>query len=205
MFNTASDASGCPRLPPAEVMCYCKHVRGKTLSTEWLHSCEGGRRSLNQAWAAGSKWPGRDVRPHAERKREIKKKKWERAPGENKGQGNKARSVEEEGRKTMKTETEINLRRQRDTDYREHRGERGWLLKNAYISVWRRGGGILPSRKRREDSRWSIITQERLKETLPAPWNQARTEERVKGWKEKKKRKLWRCPEAALSLPRDAI
>lgn len=63
------------------------------------------------------------------------------------------RSVEEEGRKTMKTETEINLRRQRDTDYREHRGERGWLLKNAYISVWRRGGGILPSRKRREDSR----------------------------------------------------
>lgn len=204
MFNTASDASGCPRLPPAEVMCYCKHVRGKTLSTEWLHSCEGGRRSLNQAWAAGSKWPGRDVRPHAERKREIKKK-WERAPGENKGQGNKARSVEEEGRKTMKTETEINLRRQRDTDYREHRGERGWLLKNAYVSVWRRGGNFLLSRKRREDSRWSIITQERLKETLPASWNQARTEERVKGWKEKKKRKLWRCPEAALSLPRDAI
>lgn len=40
----------------------------------------------------------------------------------------------------MKTETEINLRRQRDTDYREHRGERGWLLKNAYVSVWRRGG-----------------------------------------------------------------
>lgn len=38
----------------------------------------------------------------------------------------------------MKTETEINLRRQRDTDYREHRGERGWLLKNAYVSVWRK-------------------------------------------------------------------
>lgn len=53
----------------------------------------------------------------------------------------------------MKTETEINLRRQRDTDYREHRGERGWLLKNAYVSVWRRGGNFLLSRKRREDSR----------------------------------------------------
>lgn len=47
----------------------------------------------------------------------------------------------------MKTETEINLRRQRDTDYREHRGERGWLLKNAYISVWRRGGKFFPAER----------------------------------------------------------
>lgn len=47
----------------------------------------------------------------------------------------------------MKTETEINLRRQRDTDYREHRGERGWLLKNAYVSVWRRGGKFSSQQK----------------------------------------------------------